>query len=263
MDSQHTQFDNQYNTFVQPLNERLRFFMRLAFLFRQIQHAMRGDTVHDGHTAFTTLLDVVNLVNQQDLKKEVMKELERINQNLLPLQNSPDIQRNTLSEILESLQKYRSELHAITGPIAQELRDNEFLKSLQQKNNIPGGLTECDPPVYNYWLHQDPEIRLSDLRTWLNAFEPLPSSIELILDLIRGSTGGVQKTAENGLYQQTLDTHAPYQMVMVKLPATSKFFAEISGGKHRFTVRFMDSTSKPRPAQAHEDVVFELYCCAL
>jgi cell division protein ZapD len=52
-------------------------------------------------------------------------------------------------------------------------------------------------------------------------------------------------------------------MIMVKLPASSPYFAEISGGKHRFTVRFMDSESKPRPAQVSEDVVFDLYCCAL
>ena len=209
--------NNETITYVQPLNERLRFFLRLAFLFKQVKHAMVEDSVHDSHTAITTLLDMITVVNQQDIKKEAMKELERINQTLLPLQNTPDIQHGTLNQILESLSTYRSQFHAMKGPIAHELKDDEFLKTLQQKKNLPGGLTECEPPVYNHWLHQNLERRNADLQNWLNTFEPLPSAIDLVLDLIRGSTTAVQKTAENGLYQQTLDSTTPFQMIMVIL----------------------------------------------
>jgi len=250
-------------TYVQPLNERLRFFMRLEYLFTQANHAAASDCLHDSHVAVNTLLDIMGIINQQDLKKEVIKELERINQTLTPLQNTPDIQHGRLNDILHSLHQYRGELHSISGPIAQELRDNEFLKHLQQRKNIPGGLTECDPPIYNHWLHQAPEKRKADLQQWLKCYEPLHKSIELIIDLIKQSTNGIQKTAENGVYQQNLDSNTPYKMVMVAVPPDMPYFAEISGGKHRFTVRFMDSTSKPRPAQTNNTVVFDLYCCAL
>jgi cell division protein ZapD len=231
--------ENNTITYVQPLNERLRFFMRLAFLFSQLKHRAGGDTIFDSHTAMTTLLDILNIIQQQDLKKEVLKELERINQTLLPLQNNTEIEQGTLDQILASLSTYRSELHATSGPLASELRDHEFLKTLQQRYNVPAGLSECDPPVYNHWLHKPIAQRQTDMAKWLEVFEPLHNAIELILHLIKQSANPMKKTAENGIYQQTLDSTAPFQMVMVTLPTDSRYFAEISGGKHRFTIRFI------------------------
>ena len=250
-------------TYVQPLNERLRFFMRLSFLFSHLKHGAAGDTVHDSHTAITTLLDILNLIQQQDLKKEVLKELERINQTLTPLQHNTEIEHSTLDKILSSLSVYRSNLHATSGPIASELRDDEFLKTMQQRYNVPAGLSECDPPVYNHWLHKPIAQRKVDLSQWLQVFETFHSAIDLILQLTKQSANPVRKTAENGIYQQTLDSSAPFQMVMVTLPIDSRYFAEISGGKHRFTIRFMDTTSQPRPVQTTDAVRFDLHCCAL
>ena len=250
-------------TYVQPLNERLRFFTRLSFLFSRLKHGAEGETVHDSHTAITTLLDILNLIQQQDLKKEVLKELERINQTLTPLQHNTEIEHGTLEQILASLTTYRGELHATSGPIANELRDHEFLKTLQQRYNVPAGLSECDPPVYNHWLDKPIEQRKADLAQWLQVFEPLHNAIDLVLQLIRQSANPRKKTAENGIYQQTLDASAPFQLVMVTLPADSKYFAEISGGKHRFTIRFMDTTCQPRPLQTTDAVPFDLYTCAL
>jgi cell division protein ZapD len=254
---------DQTITYVQPLNERLRFFMRLSFLFSRLKHGASGDTIHDSHTAITTLLDILNLTQQQDLKKEVLKELERINQTLTPLQHNTEIEHSRLDEILSTLSTYRSGLHATSGPIANELRDQEFLKTLQQRYNVPAGLSENDPPVYNHWLHKPIELRKSDLSQWLLVFETLHNAIDLILQLIKQSANPARKTAVNGIYQQTLDASAPFQVVMVTLPMDSQYFAEISGGKHRFTIRFMDTTSKPRPVQTSDEVTFDLYCCAL
>ena len=154
-------------------------------------------------------------------------------------------------------------MHATSGPIANELRDDEFLKTLQQRYNVPAGLSECDPPVYNHWLHKPIEQRHADLAKWLQVFETLHKAIDLILQLIKQSANPVKKTAENGIYQQTLDATAPFQLVMVTLPMESPYFAEISGGKHRFTIRFMDTTTHPRPVQTNNNVAFDLFCCAL
>jgi cell division protein ZapD len=250
-------------TYVQPLNERLRFFMRLSFLFSRLKHGASGETTHDSHTAITTLLDILNIIQQQDLKKEVLKEIERINQTLTPLQHNTEIEHSTLDQILSTLSTYRSELHAASGPMASELRHHEFLKTLQQRYNVPAGLSECDPPVYNHWLHKPIEQRKSDLSQWLETFETLHNAIDLILQLIKQSANPSRKIADNGIYQQTLDASAPFQLVMVTLPVDSRYFAEISGGKHRFTVRFMDTTTKPRPVQTSDEVAFDLYCCAL
>ena len=38
----------------------------------------------------------------------------------------------------------------------------------------------------------------------------------------------------------------------------TQLFAEISGGKHRFTVRFLEPTEEERPSQTRMDVPFSL-----
>ena len=250
-------------TFLHPLNERLRFFLRLSFLFQQAKHNINGKSIYDSHTTLRILLDIMSFVNQQDLKKEVLKELERISQKLTLLQESPDIKQGTLNHILEATDKLHSDLHSINGPIAQELRENEFLKVVQQRANVAGGFSEFDPPWYCHWLMQPADKRIADLTEWLSSFEVLYSSIALMLNLFRDSATAEQKTADNGSYQQNLDSKTPYQMLIVNLPADSKYFAEVSGSKHRITIRFMDTTSTPRPTQTTESVDFLLSCCAL
>jgi cell division protein ZapD len=52
-------------------------------------------------------------------------------------------------------------------------------------------------------------------------------------------------------------------LLRVGLRRTQPYFAEISGGKHRFTIRFMNSNASERPTQSEEDVAFQLTCCIL
>jgi len=254
---------NDQISYFQPLNERLRTFLRLNFLFRQAKHNMQGDSLHDSHDTLITLMEIIKCVNQQDFKKEVLKELERVNLTLAPLQDSPDIKHNALDEILSSIKKFRKDLLAISGPFANELKDDEFLKSIQQRNNIPGGLSEYEPPIYQFWLKQSKEYRAGDYSRWFSVFDSLDDSIDLIINMIIQSATPKNEIAYGGSFQQSLDTKVPYQMVVVSLPEGSQIFPEISGGKHRFSIRFMDSTSKPRPVQTENDIEFELSCCAL
>lgn len=250
-------------TFLHPLNERMRFFLRLSFLFQQAKHSINGESIFDSHNTLRCILDIMTFVNQQDLKKEVLKELERINQKLSPLQDAPQIKHGTLANILTNLNQLQTELLTISGPIAQELRENEFLKIVQQRSHIAAGFSEFDPPVYCHWLMQPAELRIADLTAWLSCFESLYAAIALILNMIKESATPKTLIAENGNYQQSLDTKLPHQLLIINLPYNSPYYAEVSGGKHRFTIRFMDTTVTPRPAQTGNAVEFQLSDCVL
>jgi len=254
---------NDKISYFQPLNERLRAFLRLNFLFRQAKHCMQGDSLHDSHDTLITLMEIISCVKQQDLKKEVLKELERVNLSLTPLLEAPNIEHGTLDDILSSIKTFRRELLGISGPIANELKDDEFLKTIQQRNNLPGGLSEYEPPVYRFWLEQNRENRERDYARWFSVFDSLNGSIDLVINMIMRSATPKNEIAHAGSFQQSLDTKVPYQMIVVSLPAGSQYFPEISGGKHRFSVRFLDSTIRPRPLQTANDIEFELSCCAL
>ena len=60
----------------------------------------------------------------------------------------------------------------------------------------------------------------------------------------------------------TLDTAAPCHLIRVMLADDAACYPEISGSKHRFTVRFLELPDlDARPAQTRDDVPFRLVCC--
>ena len=253
----------KYIVFEHPLNERYRFLLRLEFLFDQIGRVQDCESVQDSHFALCSLLDLMSVISRVDIKSETIKELERIHLALSPLQNTPNAAHEKLEEILATLKSYRSHLYQKTGQIDLELREIELLKVLQQRNGIAGALCDFDLPLYRHWLSQPPAKRAGDLRAYLEPFSVLHSSVQLILQLVRGSTTPSERIAEAGMYKQALDASAPIQLIIVMLPADSPCYSEFSGSKHRFSLRFIDTTAAPRPAQTTQDVNFKLCCCIL
>lgn len=246
-----------------PLNERLRFFLRLEFLFRQARHSLRGNAVWDSHNCLAALLEILNIVSRVDMKTEVIKELERINGTLTALTQTDGVNHDTLDQLLTTLGGFKSQLHSLDGALAHELRENELFKLIIQRSGIPGGLCDFDLPPYRHWLKRPTEARIDDLRYWISTLDTLRLSVELMLKLIRESAEPVPQVAESGNYQQSLDGSTPYQLIRIWLPADSPQFVEISAGKHRFTARFMNANTASRPAQADTDVEFHVSCCAL
>ena len=85
----------------------------------------------------------------------------------------------------------------------------------------------------------------------------------MLLSLLRQSAPITMQTAAGGLFQQDLPSEPACQLVRVGVPAQYQVFAQISGGKHRFCIRFMTASLTKRPTQTSESVEFSLTCCAL
>ena len=83
----------------------------------------------------------------------------------------------------------------------------------------------------------------------------------LLLSLARGSSDPQPTTAPDGFYQDALDSQAPVQLIRVELDPGLALFPEISGHRHRFSIRFMEALETERPTQTRQDVNFTLTCC--
>ncbi len=250
-------------TYEQPLNERIRTFLRLEFLFRQIDHSLGADLEWDSRTSIANLCEILNVFSRTDLKTEVIKELERLAVALTKLETNPEVDRAKLGEIMDELDLLSDRLHLSQGQVGQELRGNEFLNAIRQRSSIPGGTCDFDLPVYHYWLQRPGEERSAEIRQWLSAFDSFRAAIGVALRLIRESAVSRREVAAGGFFQQSLDTALPFQMIRVTLAGDQPCFAEISGGKHRFTVRMMELRGFDRPVQAGGDIPFRLGCCAI
>ena len=92
---------------------------------------------------------------------------------------------------------------------------------------------------------------------------PVRDALTLLLSLTRSSSRPLQETATQGFFQQTLDAQRPTQLIRVGIADTLHMFAEISGGKHRFSIRFMDCADWQHPTQVDRDVPFSLSTCLI
>ena len=250
-------------SYEQPLNERIRTCLRLEFLFKQALFSMEGDNALDSHQTLSTIIDILNVLNRSDLKTEFAKEMERQAGALSRLKDAPGIDSRQLDKIVNELDLLSNQLLAINGTIGQDLRQHELLNSVRHRNSIPGGACGFDLPVYHYWLQQAHKVRRKDLEIWMNEFTPVINATKLILHLIRESSLPNQETATGGNFQKSLAAQPLAQLLRVTVPASQHYYPEISAGKHRFSVRFMQMNGNKRPTQVIQDIDFELTCCSL
>src|SRR5215510_15765367 len=86
----------------QPLNERMRAFLRLEFLFRQARHHLNGRTAWETRAALSSLIDVLAILNRGDARNEVLKEIERHTSGLQRYESQPGVDRTRLRSVLDS-----------------------------------------------------------------------------------------------------------------------------------------------------------------
>ena len=248
----------------QPLGERIRSFLRLEYLFERAAHELGRDSLWGTRTTMEILIDVMALMGRSDVKKEIIKELERHSVTLENLSQNPNVDTARLEDILARIKQFLGAIKVRDTPPGYELRYHEFLSSVRQRSSIPAGTCDFDLPNLHFWLQKPTTQRHKDLTRWLSTFDLIRESITLCLRLIRESNLTTEEVAHDGFYQRSLDPASPCQMIRVAIDSDQPVFPEISAGKHRFTVRFMElENTEERPVQTTRDVPFQLSCCVL
>ncbi|MGD2170471.1 MAG: cell division protein ZapD [Gammaproteobacteria bacterium] len=254
----------RYQTFEQPLNERIRMCLRVETLMKRYHYfeALKGDW--SAYSALLQILELTALLERGDLKKELMKELERQHVALKALTEHQDIDRSKLDLILGKQKSELDRLHRLDGKLGEHLKRIDFLLGIKQRTSIPGGTCDFDLPQLRFWLNRSHEQRIADLRQWAAPYLELETVIDLILNSIRDSAVADTMVAEGGFYQQALDTRQPTQLLRIGVDTEDSIYPEISAGKHRYSVRFMHSGTQDSIAgQVNHDVEFLLSLCAL
>jgi len=248
----------------QPLSERIRTFLRLEHLFAKAEHALRSIDPWSSRATLEAVIDIMAVLSRADLKKEIIKELERHAATLQGLSRNPNVDPGRLQDVLDSVKAQLGSLRTDGNSWGQELRDDELLSTVRQRSTITAGTCNFDLPALHYWLQASADQRVNDLQHWLRSYDLLNSSVSLCLKLVRESSIATQEVAQSGFFQRTLETSTPCQMIRVCLMDDARCFPEISAGKHRFTVRFMrPMATSDRPAQTNTDVEFDLHCCII
>lgn len=252
--------------FEQPLNERMRTFLRLEFLYRQAcfhnDDSGLAPSPWSTRAAVTSLLDILTITARGDPRGDVLKELDRQVAVLREFQSRPGVDVGRLRAVVATLVQRREGLNAAGASFLQRLRENEFLAAIKHRSSIPGGTCEFDLPTYTHWLSLPAELRQREFESWLGVLRPLCDSITDLLWVTRENARPRREVAVGGQFHVTFERDTPLQLLRITLPGDAGLFPEISGSHYRCSIRFLQWTGAgSRPAQSTADVPFVLTCC--
>jgi cell division protein ZapD len=255
--------DDRTLIFEQPLNERMRTFLRLDFLYSQALYHNESGSQWGTRAAVTSLIDILAIITRSDVRSDALKELERQLTLLAEFQSKPGVDTSRLKTLIGNLTRLRSELLNTGIANLQPLKDSDFLNAIKHRSSIPGGTCEFDLPDYLYWLSQPDEVRVRAFNQWLTVLRPLCDAVSELIWLTRQNGRTRQETAQGGNFTITFDRENPLQMLRIALPASMGLYPEVSGSHHRCNVRFLSWKGLgERATQAESDVKFVLTTCA-
>jgi cell division protein ZapD len=252
----------QLLVFEQPLNERMRTFLRLDFLYSQALYHNEMASPWGSRAALASLIDILAISTRTDVRSEVLKELESHVTSLNEFQSRPGVDTQRLQTLLANLVRLRTDLLNAGSAFLQPLRDSEFLNAVKHRSAIPGGTCEFDLPDYYFWLSQPDEARMRTFNQWLGLLRPLCDAVAELLWLTRQNGRARAEIARGGTFTITFERDNPLQLLRITLPAAAGLYPEISGSHHRCSVRFLSWNGlATRPTQTQADVPFTLSCC--
>ena len=246
----------------QPINERMRTFMRLEFLYQQMLYNTEDEADWATRAATSSLLEIMAILVRGDIRSDVHKELDQQIESLRRFESQPAVDARRLESLIATLTASRDELDEAGTHFLQPLKDCEFLSSIKHRSAIPGGTCEFDLPEYSHWLRQPFARRQQDVLGWLGIIRPVCDAVVELLWLIRESAQPIDEVAINGMYQHRMRKDTSCRLLRVTLPDANQLYPEISGSQHRFTVRFLEwSTIASRAVQTGHDVKFRISIC--
>ena len=246
----------------QPLNERIRTLLRIENLFNRLNYYSGSPDLWDMRLTISLLIDLNEILKLSDIKIELSRELERCQSVLRGLEGNPGVDTYKLKHVLDDINEYLATLQNNSCQPGSTLDTDELISSIKQRSTLAGGANNFDLPAYHHWLNKSARARQQRLREWLEDMLIIQKSTDLVLNLIRSNTNPTKEIAKAGFFQQSIETGMAYQLIRIVVPSNLKSFPEISGGKHRVTVRFMEQEETVnRPTQTEDDVEFELHFC--
>ena len=236
----------------QPINEKIRSYLRLEYLSEQLNLNLTNDFQH---RCFYPLFSLCELNERCDYRSDVIKDIDRQMHLLNAWKASPQANAQQIDELISSLLSMRESLQT-PGRLGSELKQDRFLQALRQRFNMPGACCNFDLPQLHFWLAQPFEQRCDDYQQWISSFKPLLQTVSQLLKFTRDTAEFSSVTANAGFYQGVSDV--PLSLIRVRVDPSQGCYPTISGHRNRYAIHFVDFET-----QKHTDksVSFQLAAC--
>jgi cell division protein ZapD len=93
-----------------PLNERIRNYLKLEQLFKQVDSCAAVDIAVTHQVFFNALFAIIDTLERSDIRGDLIKGLEKLQQNLVVWSQAPDIDTTALETNLKETVSLVSQL---------------------------------------------------------------------------------------------------------------------------------------------------------
>ena len=243
------------------LNERIRNYLKLEQLFVQAENCFSYNSSDQTNVSqsifFNALFAIIDTLERSDIRGDLIKELEKLEQNLVVWSKIPDVDTSALDDNLHQTVKLIAKLKG-TSPTWWQLKEDKFLASLKQRFAIQGGNSSFDLPQLQFWLHRTEKELSEDIKRWLALLSQIRNALDLVLKFIRQRAEFVSISTDSGFYQ---DNGENLVLLRIRLPQDAQYYPTVSGNKFRYSIRFMLPCEKNGRRYSNHSTEFELAKC--
>lgn len=243
--------------FEHPLNERIRNYLKLEQLFKYLNVSSSGDISASHISYFNALFSIIDALERNDIRGDLIKELEKLEQHLVVWSQAPDIDTSLLEDNLKQTVSLLCELKK-TKQKWLDYREIKFLTGLKQRFAMQGGTCAFDLPQLHFWLSQDTSILENEMKSWIELFSPIYNSLFLTLKFIRLRGDFININTDNGFYQ---DSGENLLLLRIKTPEGANFYPTVSGNKFRYSIRFVIPCNEMGRRYLNQPTHFQLASC--
>jgi len=240
-----------------PLNERIRNYLKLEQLFVQAADCLQYNIVSSHSVFFNALFAILDTLERNDIRGDLLKDLEKLEQNLVVWSQVPDIDNAVLEDNLKQTVQLSTKLKT-TNPLWFQLKSDKFLTGLKQRFAIQGGSSLFDLPQLQFLLNQPLSQVESQCQHWLSLLTQINEALTLILKFVRQRAMFKQITTDSGFYQ---DNGEGLILLRIKVADNCPFYPTISGNRFRYSIRFMMPCEEAGRKYAKQAMTFQLAQC--
>ena len=240
--------------FEYPLNEKMRSWLRVEYLLQQLVASKDAHSPEACLLFLRTLTELLDIFERNELRADLLKELERQQGKLQQWLIVPDIDTQAVHSLIDELSTHGQRMNTVPK-FGSTFKEDRFIGQIRQRLSIPGGYCNFDTPTLHLWQHLPIEKRQAQLDHWYAGLEPLHLSLQTLLHLIRQSGRFYELQAHQGFFQNAAEDK---DLLRILLSSDDEIYPQVSGHKARFSIRFFPLENDDR---VPEILPFQLACC--
>lgn len=240
-----------------PLNERIRNYLKLEHLFSHANDCVNLDATIGHQLYFQSLFSILDTLERNDIRGDLIKDLEKLEQSLVLWSKSPEVNDSALQDNLQHTISLLCQLKSSSNN-RQPLKDDKFLSSLKQRFAIQGGSACFDLPQLHFWLGQPSDKTSEQMTRWLNQLHEVSASLQMILKFIRIKSNFDVIDTTTGFFQESGDG---LSLLRIKVDSAADYYPTVSGNRFRYSIRFMCPCESSGRQYCDTAISFELARC--